>query len=156
MDCRTIVTKLTLCTLPPLSLKQWMLRTMPIAITIATCAAIVFYIACNMAYLTVLPVEVMKASTAVALVSLAVFTWYLGFICFYPFWLCWLISFFACLFCFVARSKNFRAHILFAILSEYLNPSGSRTYSSGTVRSDNAKCVCSCFLSRYSTGSRPL
>ena len=51
-----------------------MFRTMPIAITIATCAAIVFYIACNMAYLTVLPVEVMKASTAVALVSLAVFT----------------------------------------------------------------------------------
>ncbi|XP_063673766.1 b(0,+)-type amino acid transporter 1-like [Bolinopsis microptera] len=42
-------------------------RTMPLAITIATCAAIVFYISCNVAYLTVLPLDVMKESTAVAL-----------------------------------------------------------------------------------------
>ena len=42
---------------------------MPLAITIATCAAIVFYISCNVAYLTVLPLDVMKESTAVALVG---------------------------------------------------------------------------------------
>ncbi|KAL5258082.1 hypothetical protein ACHWQZ_G012886 [Mnemiopsis leidyi] len=41
--------------------------TMPLAITIATCSAIVFYLSCNVAYLTVLPLDVMKTSTAVAL-----------------------------------------------------------------------------------------
>lgn len=42
-------------------------RTLPRAITIATCAAIIFYVLCNMAYLAVLPLEVMKESSAVAL-----------------------------------------------------------------------------------------
>ena len=42
-------------------------RTLPRAISIATCAAILFYVLCNVAYLAVLPLDVMKESSAVAL-----------------------------------------------------------------------------------------
>eukprot|EP00116_Pleurobrachia_bachei_P003912 sb/3464174/ len=42
-------------------------RTMPAAIIMATLLAIILYVLCNVAYLTVLPLDVMKRSSAVAL-----------------------------------------------------------------------------------------